>query len=192
MKLIQQITSQRLVLNGLTTPSFDLAQAIYAIVDQSRNSLRKWLSWVDGTHRAEDTYNYLVNWCQSGWNNETGFAYLITEQTTAKILGCVDIHPVSWQNRTGEIGYWLADEAVGHGYMQEAVHALENEAFPAGINRLVIKNDTENLRSARVAEHCGYILEGIMRQDIWSEYYQQLRDNNIWSKLKSDWEKQTQ
>ena len=73
--------------------------------------------------------------------------------------------------------------------MKEAVLALETEAFKAGINRIVIKNDTQNSRSMRVAEQCGYVLEGVMRQDAWDEYHQRLRDTNVWAKLKADWEK---
>ena len=74
--------------------------------------------------------------------------------------------------------------------MQEAVRALETEAFQAGINRIIIRNDTQNLRSARVAKKAGYTLEGIMRQDAWDDYHKRLRDTNIWAKLKSDWEKE--
>ena len=58
------------------------------------------------------------------------------------------------------------------------------------INRIIIKNDTHNLRSVHVAERCGYVLEGVMRQDLWDDYHGRLRDTNIWSKLKSEWEKE--
>ena len=97
---------------------------------------------------------------------------------------------VSDENKSGEIGYWLADDAVGHGYMQEAIRALESEAFKAGLNRIVIGNDTQNVRSAHVAKRCGYVLEGIMRQDAWDGYHKRFRDCNIWSKLKSEWEQE--
>ena len=72
--------------------------------------------------------------------------------------------------------------------MQEAVHALEAEGFRAGINRIVIGNDTQNPRSAHVAERCGYVLEGVMREDAWDEYHKRFRNSNVWSKLKSEWE----
>ena len=74
--------------------------------------------------------------------------------------------------------YSLFDNAV--------YHTLEKEAFKAGINRIIIKNDIKNMRSAHVAERCGYTFEGIMRQDAWDEVHKCFRDTNIFSKLKSD------
>ena len=67
---------------------------------------------------------------------------------------------------------------------------MESEAFKNGINRIIIRNDTLNTRSAHVTERCGYVLEGVMRQDCWDKYHNCLRDTNIWSKLKSEWEKE--
>lgn len=192
MKLAEQIETQRVVLVGLKKPTFELAEALYAVVDKTRDTIREWLPWPDKTHSAEDEYtNYLVNWCQDHWENEKGFAYIITSKETKQILGCIDIFHISQEDKSGEIGYWLAKDAQGYGYMQEAVRALEREAFEAGINRIIIRNDTKNLRSARVAERCGYVLEGIMRQDAWDEYHQRLRDTNLWAKLKSDWLRET-
>lgn len=189
MKLPEQIKAKRLILIGLTTPTFELAESLYAVIDKSRHTIKQWLPWADKTLCPEDEYtNFLVKWCQAHWENEEGFAYLIISKETDQILGCIDIFHVSQKNKSGEIGYWLSDDAQGYGYMQEAVRALETEAFNAGMNRLIIRNDTTNLRSVQVAERCGYILEGVMRQDAWDEYHQRLRNTNLWAKLKSDWE----
>ena len=191
MKLPEQIEAKRIILTGLNNPSFEIAKQIYAVVDKSRNRLREWLPWVDRTNSAEDEYtNFLVEWCKAHWEAEEGFAYLIISKETKQILGCVDIFNISQKNISGEIGYWLSDDAEGNGYMKEAVCALENESFNAGINRIVIKNDTKNLRSVHVTEQCGYVLEGVMRQNAWDEYHQRLYDTNIWAKLKSDWKKE--
>ena len=189
MQLPEQIETKRLILKGLNTPSFKLAEDLYAVADSSRNTLREWLPWPDKTRSPEDEFSYLTGWCQAHWKDGIGFAYMITLKGTNQILGCVDLLHISEIDKSGEIGYWLADEAVGHGYMSEAVHALESAGFQAGINRIIIRNDTQNLRSAHVSERCGYVLEGIMRQDTWDSYHQRLRDTNIWAKLKSDWER---
>ncbi len=190
MKLPESINAERIVLKGLTTPSFELAKSLYAVADKSRNTLREWLPWVDKTHSAEDEYtHYLVEWCQAHWKAETGFAYLVMLKETKQILGCIDFFNVSQEKKSGEIGFWLASDAVGHGYMQEAAHALEDAVFKVGFNRIVIRNDTKNLRSAYMSERCGYVLEGVMRQDRWNECHQCWRSTNIWSKLKSEWDK---
>lgn len=191
MQLPEQIESERIILKHPLKPTFKLAEELYAIVDKSRNTLREWLPWVDKTNSVEDEFTgFLVGSCQKNWEEGCGFAYILYQKETNQILGIVDLFQINEKNQSAEIGYWLSDDATGHGYMQEAVRALESEAFQNGLNRIIIRNDTLNMRSAHVAERCGYILEGVMRQDCWDDYHQHLRDTNIWSKLKSEWEKE--
>ena len=187
MEFPKQIETERLILKGLCQPSFEMATNIYHVVDESRATLREWLPWVDKTNSPEDEYtNYLVDWCQKNWDKKTGFAYLIFQKEDKSIVGCIDIFSVSEQNKSAEIGYWLSHAKKGQGYMTEAVHALEKEAFQQGINRIVIKTDTLNLPSAYVAKRCGYQLEGVLRQSLWSDFHRNLRDINVFAKLKSD------
>ncbi|MBR1544901.1 MAG: GNAT family N-acetyltransferase, partial [Alphaproteobacteria bacterium] len=189
MQLPEQIETERLILKHPTKPTFKLAEELYKVVDESRETLRKWLPWVDDTNSKEDEFaNYLLP-SKEKWENGIGFNYLIYQKETDKFLGIITLFNVEEKLQSGEIGYWISDSAAGNGYMQESVYALENTAFKNGINRIVIKNDTLNIRSANVAKRCGYTLEGIMRQDTWNRYRECLNDTNIWSKLKSDWKK---
>jgi len=190
MKLPERIETERVILKR-PVPTFELAKKLYGVADKSRETLREWQPWVDKTHSPEDEYtHYLVEWCQKHWEDETGFAYLITLKETQEIIGCVDIFHISKENRSGEIGYWLSNDAVGQGYMQEVVRALEKASFGAGLNRIWIRNDTRNIRSVNVTKRLGYHLDGVLRQDAWDEIHQRFRDTNMWSKLKSEWEKE--
>ena len=190
MNLPEKIESERVWLVHPMVPTFALAQELYQIVDGSRETLREWLPWVDKTHSAEDEFAGFLMHISQNWKEEKGFAYLVYPKDTEKIAGVVDMIHVNETVKSSEIGYWLGNEAVGHGYMQEAVRTLESAAFQAGINRIIIRNDTKNVRSVRVAERCGYTLEGVMRQDAWDDFRHCLRDTNIWAKLKADWDKQ--
>ena len=191
MQLSEQIETERLILKHPLNPTFELAKELYAVVDESRETIREWLPWPDKTNSPEDEFNgFLMNWYKKHWDEKDGFAYLIYPKETNRFAGVIDLMHISEENKSGEIGYWLGDNATGYGYMTEAVRALETAAFQAGINRIIIGNDTQNLRSVHVAKRAGYILEGIMRQDAWDDYHKRLRDTNIWAKLKSDWEKE--
>ena len=187
-KYPKQIDSERIILKHPIKPTFKLAEELYAIVDKSRNTLREWLPWVDETNSVEDEFSgFLVGSCQKNWEEGCGFAYIIYQKGTNQALGVVDLIHVHEKNQSAEIGFWLSDEATGHGYMQEAVCALESVAFQNGINRIIIRNDVKNVRSAHVAERCRYTFEGVMRQDAWDAVHECFRDTNIWSKLKSEW-----
>ena len=54
----------------------------------------------------------------------------------------------------------------------------------AGALRIVLIIDVDNAASVRVAERCGYVLEGVMRS---SHLKQGIRiDAGIWSRIPSD------
>ena len=186
MKFDEKIEGKRIVLERPKT-TFEQAKEIFALIEVSREELRPWLGWCDKTLRAEDTFSgFLKDWCEAHWEKEEGFAYLIREKETRAFCGTVDIFKLSDEHKSGEIGYWLGTPYVGKGYMHEAVMLLEKQAFAKGCHRIVIQNATENLRSAHVAERAGYHLDGVMRQNRWSEYHQKFFDSNVWSKLKGE------
>jgi ribosomal-protein-serine acetyltransferase len=63
-----------------------------------------------------------------------------------------------------EIGYWCRSSETGKGYVTEVVQALSKVAFEhLGAARVEIRCDDSNLRSAAVAERCGYTLEGVLK-----------------------------
>ena len=148
MQLSEQIETERLILKHPLNPTFELAKELYAVVDSSRKSLEEWLPWPNKTNSPEDEFSgYLMGLYKKNWDEKSGCAYLIYHKETNRFLGVVDLMHISEENKSGEIGYWLGDKATGHGYMQEAVRALEATAFQAGINRIVIRNDTQHRSS---------------------------------------------
>jgi len=50
-----------------------------------------------------------------------------------------------------------------------------------------LKCDEKNNPSIRVASRCGYTLEGMLREDSYNEYFDDLRNTMIFSKLESDY-----
>ena len=84
-----------------------------------------------------------------------------------------------------ELGYIVAAHARGRGVASEALRLLTRWAFEErGIQRATLHIDVDNPASKRVAERCGYVLEGVMR----STYLKQGRrsDTELWSRLPSD------
>lgn len=185
MDMPEKIDAERIFLEK-PLPSFELAEKIFAAVEESRENIRPWLAWTEKTLKPEDSFVFLTDWCQKNWENKTGFTYLIYNKADGCLLGCIDLLDIKEKHKSGDIGYWIRSSAEGKGYMHEAVLALEKAAFDAGFNRITIGNDTRNTRSANVAARAGYHLDGVLRQNRWSEYWQSFVDSNVWSKLKSD------
>ena len=84
-----------------------------------------------------------------------------------------------------ELGYIVAAHARGRGAATQILRLLTRWAFDdVQAQRAYLIIDVENAASARVAERCGYRLEGIMR----SIHVKQGRrtDAGLWSRLPGD------
>ncbi|MBO4643402.1 MAG: GNAT family N-acetyltransferase [Alphaproteobacteria bacterium] len=180
--LKEKISGQRI---SLTRPLPDKKTAgiIFNSMDKSRKALSPWLYWVNDTQSPDDTLRFLEEVDQD-WNDQKQFVYAISFQNN--FIGLISAICVSWRHKRVEIGYWLDTDYTGQGFMREAVSLLEKELFANGFNRIVIHTDVLNTKSANVARELGYVHEGVLRQERYSETQGRFRDTNVFSKLKSD------
>jgi len=85
-----------------------------------------------------------------------------------------------------EIGYWLRTRAEGHGYATEAVSALAKLCFEAlAAERVEIRCDIQNERSAAVAERAGFTLEARLRRHR-RNLHGALTDTLVYARLRED------
>jgi ribosomal-protein-alanine N-acetyltransferase len=95
------------------------------------------------------------------WRSGWGATFAIYE-TDDRCVGYV------WVNlskpRKGSIGYSLLPEARGRGLATRSVRLVARWAFDElGLARLALHTEPRNEASRRVAERCGFRLEGILR-----------------------------
>ena len=82
------------------------------------------------------------------------------------IVGGSGLHRIDWKVPKFEIGYWVRTRFAGQGYASETVRTLTAFAFEhLKAKRVEIRCDEGNERSWRVAERCGFQLEGTLRND---------------------------
>ena len=139
--------------------------ALRTAIDESRSHLLPWLPWANGHRAPEETYEFAASQ-KADWIRRGGFGCGIFGRADGRVLGGSGLSVHDWMARRFEIGYWLRIGETGHGYVREAVALLSRFAFEQlGANRIVIRCDAENGPSRRVAEACGYTLEGRHRRD---------------------------
>jgi RimJ/RimL family protein N-acetyltransferase len=99
-------------------------------------------------------------------------------------LGAISIGNVDPTMLTASIGYWLAPEARGHGYMTSATRALARWAFgQLALQRLELTTDPQNVASQRIAERCGFRYEGRLRSHMRIRHSGERRDSLLYSLL---------
>jgi len=82
-----------------------------------------------------------------------------------RLLGTADLFQMHPQSRRAEIGYSLAAEAWGQGYMNEALTALLDHGFSElALNRVEADVDPRNTASIKCLARLGFAYEGLLRQ----------------------------
>lgn len=165
------------------TCNSETANAIFTIVDKCKEEFIPWLGW-GYNYTPKDALNFLKT-SDTDWNNNVQFVYAIYLQNI--FIGLISIINVAWQHKRAELGYWMDTSFTGNGYMTEAVKLIEEELFNNDFNKIVIHTDVLNIKSARIPQSLGYKLDGILREDTYSEPNKRFRDRNVFSKLKSEY-----
>lgn len=191
--LPEQIVGEKIVIRR-RTHAHDAE--LLALIERSREHLRRFLFWVDGTRTLGDV-SVVTDIFAKNWDAQNSFEFVFFEKTAGtanaagtaeisvgKMVGAGGVHTISHMNRMAEFGYYLDREACGNGFATEFVRLLERELFAHGIHRCVIECDSENRASARVAERCGYTREGLLRDAKFA--YGAFRDELVFSKLSGE------
>lgn len=161
-------------------------EAIWQAIDESRESLRPWLPWVDATKSAADS-EMAARRAAGRWLLREDLTVGVWERTIGTLLGGSGLHRMNWDIPSFEIGYWLRTSAEGKGYMTEAVRLLCRLTFETlGANRVEIKCDAKNERSAAIPRRLGFVHEATLRnhdRDVSGE----LRDTLIFAMTPADY-----
>jgi RimJ/RimL family protein N-acetyltransferase len=110
------------------------------------------------------------------------FAALDDDGRFAGLALAVDIDR---EGREIELGYITAPAARGRGVATGMLDELTRWGFDElGALRLTLIIDVENRASSRVAERCGYVLEGVMRSSYLKDDVR--IDAGLWARLPTD------
>jgi RimJ/RimL family protein N-acetyltransferase len=141
----------------------DDAEHVFAAIDESRDHLRPWVTWVDNNRTVDDVRDYCIR-SQASWLLRTELALGIFDSVSGRYLGGTGLHDPNWELRAFEIGYWLRVTAIGHGYATESTRLLANFALSClEARRVTLRCDARNHASRRVAERAAFVLEGRLR-----------------------------
>ncbi|MDB5857744.1 MAG: family N-acetyltransferase [Ramlibacter sp.] len=159
------ITTERL---SLRTPQAGDGPRLLPALLESLPQLRRFLAslpWV----AAEQTPESSERWCRNAQANflaRKDLPFLIFERQGGELLGACGLHRTEWETPKTEVGYWIRSSRAGQGFVTEAVTALCGYAFAQlRAVRVELIVDEDNLASRRVADRCGFQLEGTLRSD---------------------------
>ena len=157
--------------------------ALNTAIAESARELAEWMPWARPTPTPEQTELW-VRQAHAKFHAREEFHYLLILRGTSTIVGDVGFHRIVWSVPLFEMGYWLRTSHTGRGLMTEAASAFTNFGFGTfGAQRIEIRCDARNTRSAAVARRAGYVLEGTLRHDS-RDADNVLRDSHVFARLR--------
>jgi RimJ/RimL family protein N-acetyltransferase len=133
--------------------------AVNTAICESFHELRPWMPWVTPAPTPEETESSIRRRAAK-WLLHEDMMMLLFRKSDGLFVGGSGLHRIDWSVPCMEIGYWIRTSLSGQGYITEAVKGLTRFAFDhLNAQRIEIRCDARNTRSAAVAERAGYTLE---------------------------------
>jgi len=133
-------------------------------VRSSLADLQEWMPWAHDEPLTLDRRIELLREFRSKFDTGEESIYGIFSADGSTVLGGIGLHPDVGDDAL-EIGYWIRSSATGAGLGGEAAAAMTRAGFRLrGVDRLEIRVDPANTRSARIPERLGYTMEARLRR----------------------------
>jgi RimJ/RimL family protein N-acetyltransferase len=149
----------------LRRPSPDYAVVIQQAIEETFESLHRWMPWAKNPQSLQQIRDFLADAERRFVDGEDFVVSAFLKESDQFVLN-TGIHPRNWAVPKFEIGFWCRSAMQGRGYVTEAVKELTKIAFrEMAAKRVEIRCDTRNVASRRVAERSGFRLEAELKSD---------------------------
>ena len=160
----ERIHTERLILR---CPRPGDGAALNRAVAETLEQLKPWMPWAQAmpSERESEATCRRMNGMFRLRQDLTLFMFERRgDDAEGDFVGGTGLHRMNWTLRSFEVGYWCRRSHMGLGFTGEAVRAVTAMAFEAlGARRVDIRMDARNEPSRRVADGCGFALEGVLR-----------------------------
>lgn len=163
----------------------DDAEALYNLIEESKDYLREWLAWVDYNTDVEGSKAFIEGTIKS-LVDTGGFPKTLAMIYKGELAGTIGFNEINRTHDYATIGYWLSEKHQKKGIVTEACRAILDYGFDTiGLNRIEIRAASLNKKSRGVPERLGFTKEGIIRQveKVNGAYV----DHVVYGMLKNEW-----
>lgn len=171
-------------------PQIGDGAAVNAAIIESFDVLHRWVHWAHNKPSIDDTEEHIrlaaANWilkkCDEPW-----LELLIFDRQAGTVIGGTGFHHIIWENPSVETGYWIRNTRSGEGLMTEALNAITQYAFKQlAVKRIAITCDIDNLRSKKIPERLGYVLEATLKSNRRKPITGEVSDTLVYAKYDMD------
>jgi RimJ/RimL family protein N-acetyltransferase len=164
-------SAYRIVTERLVIRCWDPADAPLAkeAIDSSLEHLREWMPWAHAEPTTLEQKVQLLRLFRGKFDLDQDAVYGIFDREERRVVGGTGMHPRVGDDAS-EIGYWIRSDATGKGLATESTAAVTRVGFEiAGFDRIEIRCDPANVRSAAIPKRLGYVHEATLRGRLRNE-----------------------
>jgi [ribosomal protein S5]-alanine N-acetyltransferase len=157
------LESERIVLRRYTLED---ASALADAFNTNRARLQEeFPSRLRATSAIQDAEMFVWQLIQQ-WDVRIAFHFGVWEKSSKLYAGEISLTEIDWKIPKGNFSYFAVERFEGKGIISEAMMRMTALAFETlHMRKLQIRCSVDNLRSQRVAERCGFKIEGVLRND---------------------------
>lgn len=158
-------------------------------VDSSLEHLRPWMPWALHEPQPLEQKVQLLRQFRSDFDRGEDFVYGIFGPDESQVVGGSGLHTRAGPDAF-EIGYWIRADRIGEGLATEAAAALTRVGLEVGgADRIEIRVDPSNTRSAAIPRKLGFREEATLRRRLPAFGGQGLRDVTIFTLFRGELER---
>jgi ribosomal-protein-alanine N-acetyltransferase len=164
LEIPERIEAERIVLRRYEAGD---GPWFYAMSQRNRAHLARYEAEnVVMSIKSEQEAEVLVRELAAEWMARNCFFMGAFDRETDEFVAQVYVGPVNWDVPEFEIGFFVDKDHEGRRYVTEAVRAAMGFIFRhLQAHRVRLECDDTNVRSRWVAERCGMVLEGHIREN---------------------------
>ena len=164
------LKTKRLILREIVAADAPALFAIYSDVDAMR-----WFG-TDPLTDVEEAVKLVETFAEWRKAINPGTRWAIVQNTTGRLIGTCGLFKWSPSRRSCTVGYELAQQARGNGFMCEALSAILDWGFEhMSLNRVEAQVHPENKPSIKLIARLRFVREGLLRQaSFWLGEYRDL------------------
>ncbi|MBI5876781.1 MAG: GNAT family N-acetyltransferase [Chloroflexi bacterium] len=145
----------------------DDAPGVYTAVQESAESVGRWLPDLGGARSLPDVESYIAAQLESGCPARA-HNYVIVACADGAILGGCGLTEIVMHHRFANMYYWVRASRLGEGIAPRAIRLLARHGFETlGFQRVELVIAVGNAASVRAADKAGALREGILRNRIY-------------------------
>ena len=156
---------------------------VFELIKKNKSHLQYYMPRIKENDSIEDTKKVIKLFLNQLIENNGFRAGILYNES---LVGVIGMKYIDWFNLKTEIMYWIDKNYLRKGITSSCVLRVIDIAFKQyNLNKVVIKTSFTNKASIKIAEKCGFILEGVCRSDeLLEDGY---TDVCIYSLLKEDY-----